>query len=62
MCQAVDEMRSDWKAEGKAEFILQLLCDKGEVSGDLTEKVMEEKNFDTLNTWFQIAVRVENVQ
>lgn len=62
MCQAVDEMRSDWKAEGKAEFILQLLYDKGEVSGDLTEKIMEEKNFDTLNTWFQIAVRVKTVQ
>ena len=62
MCQAVDEMRKDWKAEGKAEFMLQLLCSRGEVSEYMDDKIIGVKNLDTLDMWFRKAIRVETVQ
>ena len=50
------------KANGKAEDILQLLKDLGDVSAELSEKIMGEKDLDTLNRWLKTAAKAESLQ
>lgn len=50
------------KAEGKAESILQLLGELGDVSTELSGKVMAEKDLDKLNRWLKTAARAESLQ
>ena len=70
MCEAVEELMKDEleakKAEGitqgKAEGILELLSDLGQVSEDLKAKIMGQKNIDILNKWLKYAARSETIQ
>lgn len=70
MCEALEELMKDEleakKAEGitqgKAEGILELLSDLGQVSEDLKAKIMGQKNIDILNQWLKFAARSETLQ
>ena len=70
MCEALEELMKDEleakKAEGitqgKAEGILELLSDLGQVSEDLKAKIMGQKNIDILNQWLKYAARSETLQ
>lgn len=50
------------KAEGKAEDILQLLSDRGDIPSDLRTKIMSENNLDILGTWLKSAARSESIE
>lgn len=50
------------KAEGKAEFILSLLSDLGDIPESLKEKILREKNLETLDKWFKIAIKAETIE
>ena len=50
------------KIEGKAEFILSLLSDLGDIPESLKEKILREKNLETLDKWFKIAIKAETIE
>ena len=58
----VQETRRISKAEGKAESILELLEDLGEIPEELKEKVMSQRNMEVLKKWHKIAAKVESLE
>ncbi|MDE5866546.1 MAG: Rpn family recombination-promoting nuclease/putative transposase, partial [Lachnospiraceae bacterium] len=50
------------RANGKAEAIIQILGELGEAPTELSEKIMAEKDLDTLNRWLKTAARAESLQ
>lgn len=62
VCQALQEMIMDGKAEGKAEVLLMLLGELGEVSEALREKVMSQRDFEILDEWIKWAAKAGTVQ
>ena len=55
-------IRDRARAEGRAEDILEILSDKGEVSDDLREKIMIQRDMECLSKWLKAAVRSETVE
>ena len=55
-------IRDRARAEGRAEDILEILSDKGEVSDDLREKIMIQRDMECLSKWLKTAVRSETVE
>lgn len=74
MCEALEELMEDeleakrtqglaeGLALGKAEDIMTLLKDLGEVSEELQRKIMEQSDTEVLNQWLRYAARVETIQ
>lgn len=62
MCDALQEMIMDGKVEGKAETVLELLGELGDISEDLRAKIMAEKDLDTLKIWLKLAGRADTVE
>ena len=62
MCKAIEDLKNEGRAEGRAESIIDLLEDCGTVSDDLKRRIMEEDNFKVLKSWLKLAVRVKNVE
>ena len=58
----VQETRRISKAEGKAEFILELLEDIGTVPEDVRTRILKEKNTDILSQWHRAAARAESAE
>lgn len=58
----VQETRRISKAEGKAEFILELLEDIGTVPEDVKARILKERDLDTLGQWHRAAARAESVE
>lgn len=50
------------RAEGKAEAVLDVLCDLGEISPALREHIYSQKEDAILRTWLKIAVKAESIQ
>ena len=50
------------KAEGKAESIVELLAERGEVSEELAKIILEEKEPETLRWWLKAAAKAESVK
>ncbi len=48
------------RREGKAEDILDLLCELGEVSPAVREKILAQKEDAVLRTWLKLAARAES--
>ena len=46
----------------RAEDILEILSDKGEVSDDLREKIMIQRDMECLSKWLKAAVRSETIE
>lgn len=62
MCKALDDLVDDAKAEGKAELLLDILSEYGEVDADLRQKIMEQMDSCVLKQWIKIAVTAENIE
>ena len=56
------ENREDGRAEGKAESILDVLSEFGNISSDLSAKIMSEKNLDVLKRWLKLAAKVDGIE
>ncbi len=50
------------KAEGKAEYILELLENLGTVPESLREVIVNEKDIETLDRWFKLATKAESIE
>ena len=55
------EEYEDGKAEGKAESILELLENLGNISEYLRTRVMAEKDLQILSKWLKLAARVDSI-
>ena len=55
-------IRDRARAEGRAEDILEILSDKGEVSDGLREKIMIQRDMECLSKWLKAAVRSETIE
>lgn len=66
MCEALQEMIMDGKAEGraegKAESVLELLRELGDVPEELQARIMAQQDFDILNKWLKLAARADSVE
>ncbi len=56
------ERKAEGKAEGQAEYILDLLEDLGTVPEDLKNRIMQEKDADTLRKWHKAAARAATLE
>ena len=56
------ERYEEGKAEGKAEDILDLLGECGEVPVDLKEIILSEKDPETLKRWLKFAARADSIE
>lgn len=54
--------REKGKAEGKAEAVLSLLEDLGEVPADLRKEILEQKDIAILNNWVKLAARAADIR
>ncbi len=62
MCKAMQDLKADWCAEGRADSILELLKDLGNVSEELIRCIMRERDIDVLRSWLKLAARAGSVQ
>ena len=65
MCDALRELFAKELKEkeivGRAESVLDLLSDLGEIPAALKEKVLSQKNVDILRHWLKLAARAESL-
>lgn len=54
--------KEEGKAEGKADFILKLLQEKGAIAPALRDRILEEYDISCLDNWFQTAMRAESIE
>ena len=57
-----DEGRAKSKIEGKTEWLLQILDEFGDIPNNLRERVLAEKEPETLDTWFAAARKAKSLQ
>ena len=50
------------KTEGKAEDILLLLSELGNIPSDLETRILTERDSETLKNWLKLAARAESVE
>ncbi len=62
MCEAVQEMILDGKTEGKAESVLELLEEVGEVPEEVRAEIMAQQDLDILKKWLKLAARADTVE
>ena len=53
--------RENGKAEGKAEFVIELLENLGEIPDSLRERILSESDLSLLKKWFSEAVKAKTV-
>ncbi|MCM1162587.1 MAG: hypothetical protein NC412_15395, partial [Roseburia sp.] len=56
------EGREEGKLEGKAEALLELLEESGDVPIKIKEKILAEKDMETLKRWIKLAANTESIQ
>lgn len=56
------EGRAEGRVEGRAELVLSLLMDLGEVSEELSSRIMAEKNPEVLKAWVKLSIKVSNLE
>lgn len=60
--RAEDEfVRNEGRAEGRAMYILQVLKGLGDVPQAMQERILAERNLDTLDTWFEMAMNASDL-
>ena len=50
------------RAEGKAEAILDILADLGEISADLQKQIMAERDPECLRQWLKFASKAQSLE
>lgn len=69
MCKAIDDMRNEaWenglssgRVTGKAESILFLLNDLGDIPAELANLISDQKNISILNQWTKLAAKATSI-
>lgn len=54
--------KAEGMAVGKAEAVIQILKELGDVPAELSERIMAEKDLDTLNCWLKTAAKAKSLQ
>ena len=54
--------RLEGKAEGKAEFVLELLEELGTVPDDLRKEILAERDLEKLSAWHKLAARCGTIE
>lgn len=62
MCKAIEDLKNEGRAEGRAECIIDLLEGYGTVSAGLRKRIMGQSDLNVLKSWFKTALSVENVE
>lgn len=57
-----NEGRLEGRSEGKAESTIELLEEVGNVSIDLKEKIMSQKDMDVLTRWLKLSAKVSSIE
>ncbi|MGN0356118.1 MAG: hypothetical protein ACI4EI_13745 [Muricoprocola sp.] len=57
-----EEEKEEGRIEGKAESSIEFLSDLGTVSEELREKILEEKNCDTLRSYLRKAATAKTIE
>ena len=60
--ELLKDERAEGRAEGRADSILTLLEEKGEIPTDLREKITKEKNMDVLGNWIKLAAKAQSIE
>lgn len=55
-------LRAEGRAVGKAEYIIELLEDVGEVSDSLRDLIMSQTDFAVLSKWHKLAARTQSIE
>lgn len=50
------------KAEGKAEFVLELLAEYGEIPESVRGKILQETDLEKLARWHKLAAKAESIE
>lgn len=59
--RAFEDERKEGKVEGKIEDIIELLEEHGEIPDKLKERIMEQKDLDTIKKWHRLAASVSGM-
>ena len=51
-----------WKAEGKAEAVIELLEDIGTVPDEIREKILNESDLEVLRKWHKAAAKTDTME
>ncbi len=62
MEDALEVRFEEGKAEGKAEAVLDLLMERGEVSEELKRRILSEDDIQVLKRWLKLAAKSESVE
>ena len=66
MCSSFERLlnkeKADGRAEGKAEAVIELLEDLGELSNSLKTCIMEQTDLELLRKWHKAAARAESIE
>ena len=54
--------KKEGRKEGRAESIIEFLCDYGTPSEELCNKIYAEENQEVLKRWLKLAARVESLE
>ena len=54
--------RKEGRIEARKESILDILSEKGVVSDELQEKILQEQDLDQLKEWTRLAARVDSIE
>ncbi|MDE5699674.1 MAG: hypothetical protein K2I96_20070 [Lachnospiraceae bacterium] len=55
-------LKAEGKAEGQAEYIIELLEDVGEVPEALKNLIMRQTNLETLSKWHKLAAGTQSIE
>ena len=62
MCSSFERLLNKEKAEGKAEAVIELLEDLGELSDSLKACIMEQTDLELLKKWHKAAAKAKSIE
>ena len=62
MCSSFERLLNKEKAEGKAEAVIELLEDLGELSDSLKTCIMEQTDLELLKKWHKAAAKAKSIE
>lgn len=62
MCSSFERLLNKERAQGKAEAVIELLEDIGEVSESLRDYIMEQTDLELLTKWHKAAARATSIK
>lgn len=61
MCKAFEDYKDEGRQEGRAEFVIELLEELGEVPENLKNRIMRENDSEVLRRWHKLAAKAESM-